>query len=90
MPIQILSIKLTPNIKAGMQRLSSELQDIFHEPEFYLHLGETTAKLFYTLAKDEDKRTDGDWQFLRDIADELSNSVEVATEDGRRVIFRFL
>lgn len=90
MTTQILSIKLTPHVKAGVQRLSSEPQGVFHEREFYTHLGETTARLFYTLAMDEHQRTDDDWEFLKGIADELSNSLEVATEDGRRVVFRFL
>lgn len=90
MTTQILAIKLTSRSKEGLRRLFSEPDGVLHHAEFYLHLGETTARLFYTLAKDEAQRTEEENEFLRDIARELSNSLEVHLEDGPSVFFRFL
>lgn len=86
----MLAIKLTPRSKEGLRRYFSEPDGVLHHSEFYFHLGETTARLFYSLAKPESERTKDDKVFLRDIAKELSNSLEVHLEEGSPVFFRFL
>lgn len=90
MTAHLLSFSLVEYARERIKTLATENDSVFRQVEFYTQLGETTARLFYTLAKDISERTEQDHEFLKNLGDELSRSLEVTGEDGYPVFFRFV
>lgn len=90
MKTHLLSFSLVEGAKERIKEMAAENDSVFNQAELYNHLGEATARLFYTLAKDVNERSEQDHEFLKNIGDELSRSVKAAGEDGHPVFFRFV